>query len=160
MKYCTYCGEKLFDEAVVCPNCGCPVDRQNVRTTNSMSPDSGVLLNTLSQRLNINGIIWLVIGILQILGGVFINWVLLIVGVLNIISSVQDMQYSKTLLENPSGIVAKFEPLTGPVITLIYNLVVGGVVGVAGSIYYFLAIRNYVMDNKQFFAGFDTEGQN
>ena len=160
MKYCTYCGEKLFDEAVVCPNCGCPVDRQNVRTTNSMSPDSGVILNTLSQRLNINGIIWLVIGILQILGGVFINWVFLIVGVLNIISSVQDMQYSKTLLENPSGIVAKFEPLTGPVITLIYNLVVGGVVGVAGSIYYFLAIRNYVMENKQFFAGFDTEGQN
>lgn len=160
MKYCTYCGEKLFDEAVVCPNCGCLVDRQNVRTTNSMSPDSGVLLNTLSQRLNINGIIWLVIGILQILGGVFINWVFLIVGVLNIISSVQDMQYSKTLLENPSGIVAKFEPLTGPVITLIYNLVVGGVVGVAGSIYYFLAIRNYVMENKQFFAGFDTEGQN
>ncbi len=160
MKYCTYCGEKLFDETVVCPNCGCPVDRQNVRTANSMSPDGGVLLNTLSQRLNINGIIWLVIGILQILGGVFINWVLLIVGVLNIISSVQDMQYSKTLLENPSGIVAKFEPLTGPVITLIYNLVVGGIVGVAGSIYYFLAIRNYVMENKQFFAGYDTEGQN
>ncbi len=160
MKYCTYCGEKLFDEAVVCPNCGCPVDRQNVPTTNSMSPDGGVLLNTLSQRININGIIWFVIGVLQILGGVFINWVLLVVGVLNIISAVQDMQYSKTLFEKPSGIVAKFESLTGPVITLLYNLVVGGVVGVAGSIYYFLAIRNYVMENKLFFAGFDTEGQN
>lgn len=160
MKYCTYCGEKLFDEAVVCPNCGCPVDRQNVPTTNSMSPDGGVLLNTLSQRININGIIWFVIGVLQILGGVFINWVLLVVGVLNIISAVQDMQYSKTLFEKPSGTVAKFESLTGPVITLLYNLVVGGVVGVAGSIYYFLAIRNYVMENKLFFAGFDTEGQN
>lgn len=160
MKCCTYCGEKLFDEAVVCPNCGCPVDRQNVRTTNSMSPDGGVLLNTLSQRLNINGIIWFVIGVLQILGGVFINWVLLVVGILNIISAVQDMQYSKTLFEKPSGIVTKFEPLTGPVITLLYNLFGGGVVGVAGSIYYFLAIRNYVMKNKLFFAGFDTEGQN
>ena len=23
MKYCTYCGQELFDEAVVCPSCGC-----------------------------------------------------------------------------------------------------------------------------------------
>lgn len=25
MKYCTKCGNKLLDEAVVCPKCGCPV---------------------------------------------------------------------------------------------------------------------------------------
>ena len=67
------------------------------------------------------------------------------------------MQYSKTLLEQPNGIVAKFEPLTGPIITLVYNLIIGGVIGVAGSIYYFLAIRNYVMENKQFFASLDVE---
>lgn len=151
MKYCTHCGKELLDEAVVCVGCGCSVGEQNNQTV-----DETTLLNTLSQRLNINGIIWLVIGILQILGGIFINWFLLIVGVLNIISSIQDMQYSKTLLENPTGIVAKFEPLTGPIITLVYNLVIGGVIGVVGSIYYFLAIRNYVMENKQYFASLDT----
>lgn len=118
--------------------------------------DGAALLNTLSQRLNTNGIIWLAVGILQILGGFFINWFLLIVGVLNIISSVRDIQYSKTLLENPNGIVAKFKPVAAPIITLVYNLVVGGVVGVVGSIYYFFAIRNYVMENEQFFASFDT----
>ena len=122
-----------------------------------MSFDSTALLNTLSQRLNTNGIIWLVIGVLQILGGIFINWFLLIVGVLNIISSIQDMQYSKTLLENPNGIVARFEPIIGPIITLVYNLVIGGVIGVVGSIYYFLAIRNFVMENKQFFGSFDAQ---
>lgn len=151
MKYCTHCGKELLDEAVICVGCGCSVGEQNNQTV-----DETTLLNTLSQRLNINGIIWLVIGILQILGGIFINWFLLIVGVLNIISSIQDMQYSKTLLENPTGIVAKFEPLTGPIITLVYNLVIGGVIGVVGSIYYFLAIRNYVMENKQYFASLDT----
>ena len=67
------------------------------------------------------------------------------------------MQYSKVLLKNPKGIIAKFEPLTGPIITLIYNLIIGGVIGVVGSIYYFVAIRNYVMENKQFFASFDAE---
>ena len=66
------------------------------------------------------------------------------------------MQYSKTLLENPKGIIARFESKTGPIITLVYNLIIGGVIGVVGSIYYFFAIRNFVMENKQFFAGFDT----
>lgn len=157
MKFCEKCGKELLDEAVICVGCGCAVGEQNTQTVNNMSFDGATLLNTLSQRLNTNGIIWLVIGILQILGGIFINWFLLIVGVLNIISSVQDMQYSKTLLENPTGIVAKFEPIVGPIITLVYNLVIGGVIGVIGSIYYFLAIRNYVMENKQFFASLDAE---
>lgn len=153
MKYCTHCGKELIDEAVICTGCGCKVD---IQTANGVFTDNQTLLNTLSQRVNINAIIWLVIGILQILGGIFIDWFILIVGILNIISSVQDMKYSKTMLENPTGIVAKFEPLTGPIITLVYNLIIGGVIGVVGSIYYFFAIRNFVMENKQFFAGFDT----
>lgn len=156
MKYCTHCGKELMDEAAICIGCGCPVEGQNLQTSELLG-DGAVMINTLAQRLNTNGIIWLVIGILQILGGIAINWFLLIVGVLNIVSSIQDMQYSKKLPENPSGIVAKFEPITGPVITLIYNLVIGGVIGVVGSIYYFCAIRNYVMENKQFFASLDEQ---
>ena len=61
----------------------------------------------------------------------------------------------QTVLEKPDGIVDKFEPIAGPVITLVYNLVIGGIIGVVGSIYYFIAIRNYVMENKQFFASLD-----
>lgn len=156
MKYCTHCGKEIIDEAVICVGCGCAVVGQQGQPAYNAAVDGTTLLNTLSQRVNTNGIIWLVIGILQILGGLFINWFLLIVGVLNIVSAVQDINYSKTLHENTTGIVAKFEPITGPVITLIYNLVIGGVVGVVGSIYYFVAIRNYVMENKQAFASFDT----
>ncbi len=151
MKYCTHCGKELLDEAVICTGCGCETNHQKPQS------DASALLKTLSQRLNTNGIIWLVIGILQILGGIFINWFLIIVGVLNIISSVQDMNYSKTLLENPAGIVAKFEPITGPIITLIYNLVIGGIIGVVGSIYYFVAIRSFVMENKTYFHSFDLQ---
>ena len=32
MKYCSKCGNELFDEAVICPKCGCPTE-----TTNSVS---------------------------------------------------------------------------------------------------------------------------
>lgn len=28
MKYCVHCGKELLDDAVVCPNCGCPVPSQ------------------------------------------------------------------------------------------------------------------------------------
>lgn len=154
MKYCTHCGKEIMDDAVICVGCGCAVAGQAQTVYGAV--DCSSLISTLAQRMNINGIIWLVIGILQIIGGLAINWFLLIVGVLNIISAVQDMNYSKALPENPTGIIAKFEPLTGPIITLVYNLVIGGVIGVVGSIYYFVAIRNYVMENKQAFASLDA----
>lgn len=159
MKFCTHCGKELLEEAVICPGCGCAVEGASVAAVSGVTDtaDASVLLRKLSERVKTNAVIWLVIGILQILGGIFIEWFLLIVGVLNIISSVQDMNYSKTVLENPAGIIAKFEPMVGPIITLVYNLVIGGVIGVAGSIYYFVAIRSFVMENKMTFAQYDAQ---
>ena len=154
MKYCTHCGKELSDETVICVGCGCPTRSYKPKERNSAA-DIGNLLNALSQRLKTNGIIWIVIGAVQILGGVFINWFVALVGLLNIISSLNEINYSKTVLEKPSGIVQKFEPIAGPVIILIYNLVIGGIIGVIGSIYYFIAIRSFVMENKEYFASFD-----
>lgn len=156
MKYCTHCGKELLDEAVICPGCGCAVGGQGMDSNRNATVDGTALLNTLAQRVNTNGIIWMVIAVLQILGGILFNWFLLIVGVLNIISSVQDMSYSKELVNKPNGIVAKFKPLTGPIIVLVYNLVFGGVIGVVGSIYYLVAIRSFVMENEQYFASLDA----
>ncbi|MBE6941685.1 MAG: hypothetical protein E7455_05345 [Ruminococcaceae bacterium] len=146
MKFCTHCGKELFDEAVICPGCGCATGSATVQTA------SADLVRKLAEKVKTNGIIWLVIGILQILAGVFANWFVLIVGVLNVVSSVQDMNYSKQLPDNPTGIIQKFEPVTGPVITLVYNLIFGGIIGVVGSIYYFVGIRSFVMENKAAFA--------
>ena len=151
--FCRNCGNEIVDSASFCGNCGACISDSNSNMNNNQSK---LLLTQLSERLNTNAIIWLVIGVLQILGGIFIDCFLLIVGVLNIISSVQDMNYSKTLSQNSTGIVAKFEPLTVPIITLVYNLVIGGVIGVIGSIYYFFAIRNFVLENKEAFESLDT----
>jgi len=156
MKYCTHCGKELLDEAVICMGCGCATGTYQPQQAQKPTVSRGELLNTLSQRLNVNGIIWLVIGILQIIGGIFWNWYLLIVGALNIISAVKDMRYSKELLVCPGDIVARFDSLVGPIITLVYNVVFGGLIGVAGSIYYFVAIRKYVMENKQAFASLNA----
>ena len=156
MKFCTKCGAQLTDDAAFCCQCGHTTGSQPSQAAAVSPADRQRLLSTLSQRVNTNAIIWLVIGILQVVGGIFFSMFLLVVGVLNIISSIQDMQYSKSIAENPKGIIAQFEPLVRPIITLVYNLVIGGVIGVVGSIYYFVAIRSYVMENRDAFASFDN----
>jgi len=119
---------------------------------NNITGNQSNLVQQLSDRVKINGIIWLVIGILQVLLGLTVNWVLLIVGALNIVSSVQDLNYSKSVIDSPIGIVDKFKPLTGPIIVLAYNLIFGGLIGVVGSIYYLVGVRNFVLSNENSFA--------
>ena len=110
-----------------------------------------------ASRMQTNGIIWCVIAGLQIVIGLFLNWLFLIIGALNIISAIKDLQYSKQVAKHPIGIVKKVEPIAMPVIGLIYNLVIGGIIGVIGSIYYFVAIRGFVMENKTQFLSMESE---
>lgn len=42
MKYCSQCGAQLVDEAVVCPQCGCPVQPQRSIDPNA-SPKSRLI---------------------------------------------------------------------------------------------------------------------
>lgn len=143
MKYCIHCGRELFDEAVLCPSCGCSCAPRVEANSN--------LLTTFCERLQINGIIWLIVGILQLAGGWMLNWFIAIVGILNIISSIQDMNASKTYRNTPIGIVKRVTPLAGPIITMVYNVLFGGVIGVVGSIYYLVAIRGFVLANEAAF---------
>lgn len=162
MKYCTKCGKELCDLAVVCVGCGCaveagPVSAAPVSVTPVSVTVSNDLLTKLSERIKMNGIIWIVIAIIQIIIGLCGTWLPLVVGVLNLVSAIKDMEYSKTVLQNPTGIVANFESLTSPIITLVYNLVIGGFIGVIGSIYYFVALRGFVMENKNAFLALEQQ---
>ena len=38
MKYCTKCGKELFDEAVICPGCGCATERYCGASSDAGSP--------------------------------------------------------------------------------------------------------------------------
>jgi len=75
----------------------------------------------------------------------------LIVGVVNIVSAIKDLQYSERILKNPIGIVKTFEPLTNAIITLVYNVIIGGLIGVLGSIYYMIFVRGFVMEHQKQF---------
>ena len=67
------------------------------------------------------------------------------------------MKYSKTVLEDPKGIVKQFEPLAGPIFTLVFNLIFGGVIGVICTIYYFVGLRGFVMEHRDYFEQFEEQ---
>lgn len=147
--FCTHCGKEISAQAAVCVNCGCAVKPNFAAEESAKTPET--LLKDLSEKMKINAIIWLCIAGVQIIAGIYLYWILIIPGVLNIISGIMDLKYSKEVLTNPVGIVKKFEPLFSPIITLAYNAVIGGVVGIAGSLYYLFVIRKLVMDNRSAF---------
>ena len=156
--FCRYCGTPLSEDALFCSKCGKSTQMQQAYAGGYAysQPINDVvsgqaLIKKFSERLKINAIIWIVIGAIQILLGLFTQWVLLIVGTLNIISAFIDLNYSSKVLHNPKGIISWVKPLIGPILTLIYNLFFGGVIGVVGSIYYLIAIRGFVMENKHQF---------
>ena len=43
MKYCQKCGKELMDEAVICPNCGCPQNSPSTQSNDSGSFGWGLL---------------------------------------------------------------------------------------------------------------------
>lgn len=153
MPYCSKCGKPHDDNAHFCGYCGQSVNvaqpkvavkpqpAPQAKKTDTGKPDPVVV--QLSERLKTSAIIWIIVAVLQILAGVTA-----IIGILNIISAVKDLNYSKEILKNPVGIVGNFQSTTGPIIVLLYNFFLGGTIGVVGSIYYFVGIRGYVMENK------------
>ena len=154
MQYCPFCGAVLVENATFCHRCG--------RSVNGVprQPKSRQweLLETLSARYRINGIIWIVIAALQLLLGLIylMEWSLSGlwisgVGVLNLLSAVRDLQNSRRIMIDPTGIVASCQPLTSTIIAMVYNTVVGGFIGVAGNIYYLIFIRGFVLRNKEAF---------
>ena len=162
MKYCQYCGTPIADDAKFCSNCGkavwqAPTSETPINDETKKNAEQHNLINKLSSRLKTNGIIWIVIASIQILVGLFGVWFTLIVGVLNIFSAITDIKNSKRILTNPNGLVKAYEPLAGPIITLVYNLVIGGIIGVLGSIYYLVSVRGFVMENKEQFLAMETE---
>lgn len=154
MKYCQHCGTELDDNTKFCSKCGKNTTEEvKNQTQNKSESNQGAkedIVKTLSERLQINGIIWIVIGALQILiGGVAI--LPIAVGAWNIYCGYNDYKNSQRILENPTGIVSTYEPLTNCIITLVCNLVLGAVIGVVGSIYHLICVRQFVVENKDKF---------
>ena len=157
MKYCQHCGTQLDDNTKFCSHCGKSTSEEAKENASAQAKPAEDIVKTLSERLHTNAIIWIVIGCIQIIIGLCGTIVPIVIGILNIISATNDLKASKNILENPTGIVAAYEPITMPIVTLAYNLIFGGVIGVAGSIYHLLCIRQSVVENKEKFLALENQ---
>ena len=100
------------------------------------------MLAQLSQKNQTNAIIWIVIGALQIIGAIYMfafydasiyTLAVMAIGILNIVAGYKDYKYSKELLQRPIAIISRYESMTPIVISLIYNVLFGGLIGVVGN---------------------------
>ena len=138
MKFCKNCGYGVDDNMDVCGNCNTTMDAANTLTDEK--------LNVLADRVKINGIIWIAIGILQLVTGVFF-----LVGLWNIYAGYTNLKVAKEMPIRRVGLVQVYEPLFSSILVLLLNLFFGGVIGIVGSLYYLICIRGYVMENRGYF---------
>lgn len=172
-KFCSNCGKATENTGAYTPP-----NRQNYYQAPpyQYSPYMPMknIVQQLSEKVKIEAVIWLVIACIQyIFGlitiasnaymyypeqgfGLFMGVLLVIVASCNLIFVVRDFKYSTDVLQNPVGIIGRYAPMGGLVATLVYNLFLGGVIGIAGSIYGFV-IRNFVMTNQMQFAQIEQQ---
>ncbi len=130
------------------------------------------IVQQLSDKVKIQGILAVVIACIQyLMGFLFIiagadsydgtglivyGIFVLAVAVANTVISVQNFKFSTDVLRCPVGIISRFSPIGGCVGTLIYNVLFGGIIGIAISIYAFI-IRNFVITNEMQFAEIENK---
>ena len=150
IRYCTYCGNLVDDRAIVCFKCGGAIPMVN---------STGLLscIYNISQKIKTWSYINGVISVMQMIYGFSKNWYLFLIGALNLIFSIQNVNYSEKFLQKPIGIVDKMQPIGEAVFIFLYNLIIGGCFSTIGSMYYFLVVRGYVMENKLIFMQIEHE---
>lgn len=128
-------------------------------------PPQKNIVEQLSGKVRAEAIIWTVIACIQYIFGLIlitqnsgmydsdetsafvVGIVVILAAILNTLFSVANFEYSRKVLQNPVGIVNRFMPVGTVISTLIYNILFGGIIGIAGSIYAF-TIRSFVLTNE------------
>ena len=139
-KKCPYCQEYIKINAQKCKHCG----EWLIQRENSVLSQNETL-KKIANFQQISNIIWLVIAILQI-----ISIICIIAGIWNLIAVKTRWNQPKRILERDVFLPSEYESITGLIIILVVNLLLGGVLGVVlvGFDFY---IRGLVLDNKNLF---------
>jgi predicted DNA repair protein MutK len=85
----------------------------------------GELVRSISRSLRLSGVLWTVLGVLQVLGVVTI-----VAGAWNIYAAQSRFKIAQAVERREKWIPAAFEPLGGMITMAFINIVLGGVVGV------------------------------
>lgn len=173
MKYCRHCGTELDDNVKFCSKCGKdPSQAPNLQnTTGNKASSKTDIIHNLSNRLQLNGIFWIFAACFQ-LGGVvscLINAIVYIttiifpfifagIAIFNIVFAIIDIVYAvksfkdaKRIKSDPRGIVAAYDPLAMPIVTIIGNFLFGGLISCVPSVLHLAYVRMYIMENRDQF---------
>jgi RNA polymerase subunit RPABC4/transcription elongation factor Spt4 len=155
-KYCTNCGCQLTQGEKICRKCGRPVDKPPVQQT--IKKATPVLIKTLSNRIQLCTILWVIIGSFQLLLGLILFYVAVLssswdsqsiismliyfgIGSLNIYTTINLFKYKNKIISDFVGIVRANKINTATVINYFYNAFVIFIALIARSpIGLFLAI--------------------
>ncbi len=122
--------------------------------------DRNTVLQNISNKEKIGGIIWVVISVIQLLIGITFNWVITILGIWNLIAGLTRISDSYKIEQRANNIVDVYEKsLTSLIIFIVLNILIGGIIGVIGAIYDF-TVRSYVLDNRDVILGNTSSSYN
>lgn len=106
------------------------------------------VLQNISNKEKIGGIIWIVVASIQLIIGLIYNWVTLIIGIWNLIIGITRLTNASRMEKRENNIVEEYEKsLVNMIIFLVLNIFIGGIIGVIGAIYD-LVTRSYVINCK------------
>ena len=122
--------------------------------------DRNTILQNISNKEKIGGIIWVVVSVIQLLIGLSFNWVILILGIWNLIVGITRINDASKMEQRANNIVNVYEKsLTSLIIFIVLNILMGGIIGVIGAIYD-LTVRSYVLDNRDVILGNTSSSYN
>lgn len=140
MKYCSKCGKELFDEAVICVGCGCPVGNTAVNNVVESKPKQEVYteskyLEENASQVKIFTFIAIGLGVLSLAIYLFVHiWIgaLILVPAIVLLSLPQTAirkEYNKNC-SNKGGFKKYFKDLKGKFSALKLNAIIVIVIGV------------------------------
>jgi hypothetical protein len=153
-KFCFECASAIRVNAEICPKCGvrqptfgAPVYGSAVGfngAPSQLTPEDFVI-NRIASSEKISAIVWLIIGILQVL---FL--VTIIAGIWNVIAALMMFKRVDRIRQRDAGVPAEFEPAGGLIIIGLVNLFFGAVFGALWVVYDF-HVRGEVLRHRHLF---------
>jgi hypothetical protein len=150
MAFCTACGAQQPEGSAYCSHCGAPQNapaaRRDVQYGTATLVDDGTnFVRRIGDYERISGIIWIVLGVLQICSIYGI-----IAGVWNLFAGSSRLRMAKMISQRRANAPREFEGVTGLIVIGIVNLFLGGVIGILCVAFDFY-IRDRVLSNRHLF---------
>lgn len=146
--YCAGCGTRRSANDSFCGACGRAFGPSHAPAVHagpaSLDADAR-MLERIADYERISGILWLILGIVQVL-----MIVTIIVGIWNIVAAISRMKLRPLILARDAQVPAIYEGVAQLVIIGVLNLLLGGAIGVLFVVFDFI-IRDMVLRNRRLF---------